>query len=187
MSLFPTEAHLHQPWYLPLVNGRVCKFRHPLFCMIIEFLAFSLVLPSYNCILGVVWFRGTQESLQGKKCSPNSECWWPFVFEYIEANCTCLRTDVRMPYFGFETHFRWFVGVFRWESYINLIKSTLVDCVFRPLNVAFPVAVIPGTNAYFDIGRFGLNDGMLTVFAKSSNSFLIRRSFFIILNYGCQL
>lgn len=35
----------------------------------------------------------------------NRQCRAPFVFQNIEADCTCLRADIRMPNFGLKLHF----------------------------------------------------------------------------------
>ena len=89
-----------------------------------------------------------------------------------------------MPNLGIEFHFWWFVWILRGELNINLKDTTFVRSTLWAFDRSFPVPKIIIDYSDFDVGFLGLNSiEIVTVFAKSSNYFFMRISFFCIASY----
>ena len=84
-----------------------------------------------------------------------------------------------MPDLGLEAHLGRLVGILWGERDVDLEETAMVNGVLGAINVALPVAEVIAAKADLDVGFLRLNERLLTVFAKSSNSFFIRKSFFM--------
>lgn len=88
-----------------------------------------------------------------------------------------------MPDLGLKSHFWRLVGILRRKHNVDLEKSSLVTSIVRPLDITLPVPVVSVEETHLNRRFLGLHDPKVTVLANSSNSFLMRISFFCILNY----
>ena len=108
--------------------------------MLVIFSSIVLVLSGHHRVLGVVWLRNAQKSLQGEQGGANGECGRPLVLEDVETDGPSLRGNVGVPNFSIKFHLGWLVGVLWGQLNVDLVETSFVGSVVRALNVSFPVS-----------------------------------------------
>ena len=127
--------------------------------MLVIFSSIVLVLPGHHCVLGVVWLRNAQKSLQGEQGRANGECGRPLVLENVEADGPSLGGNVGVPDFSIEFHLGRLVGVLWGQLNVDLVETSFVGSVVGPLNVSLPVSQVVVEELDLDGGFLGLRIG----------------------------
>jgi hypothetical protein len=110
--------------------------------LLISVLYCSATTLSYGESYYLTWFCRTQKSRYRQKRSSDRKSRRPLVLENVQTNCTCLRGNVGMPYFGIELHFRWFVRILHRDLDVNLKQAFFVTGVFWTVYMRFPVSQV---------------------------------------------